>query len=89
MISILAVPESKLSSGREYLLMFMENKVEFPVKVPMEVFIGGLSTESLTPTKVTVSYPVDDNERHTIETYVYSREVHKFEFNHTVMQVIF
>lgn len=67
--------------------MFMENKVEYPVHVPMEVFLGGINTENHLPTKVTVSYPLSDGSRETIHKYIYPQEVHKLELNYTVMQV--
>ena len=78
----------KLSSGREFLVMFMENRVDFPVYPPMEVFVAGRDTEKIPPTNVTVSYPTPDGPREVIHLLVYPKEVHKIEFNHTIMQVV-
>lgn len=86
---LISVPESKLSSGRDYLIMFMENSVEYPVRSPMVVFVGGLNTESKQKTKVTVSYPLSTGDREIIEMFINPREVHKLELNYTVMQVNF
>lgn len=74
-----------LSSGKDYIMMFMENSVEVLHRIPLEVFIGGL--QSIGETKVEISYPVDNgNQRETITTYIFPREVHKIQLNHTVMQ---
>lgn len=82
----LAVVESKLSSGREFLIVFMENLVEHPVNVTMEVFVGTLKTEE--PTFVTVSHPIADGGRSGLRYLLSPREVHKVYLNHIVMQVI-
>ena len=67
----------------------MENRVEFPVNAPMELFLASLKVDSNKPTRVTAEYPLANGSMSTIETYVYSREVDKIEWNHTVMLVSF
>lgn len=76
-----------LSSGREYVIMFMENTVEIDNNIPLEVFIGGLQPANTSSTRVTVTYPFNDTHREVLNLHVAPKEVHKIELVSQLKQV--